>query len=212
MIIVMRKLVILLFPILLVGCFTSKQIIEGKYGFNSTYGVVYEIDLHSDKTFFYKWQNGLNYGTITGVYEKQGKYLLLNGGTKPPDQKIRVEESLRDSNDSIYIEIMSFDNSPLSMAIVTLNAEQVLTTDMKGKVVVKKTADIKKIKIDYLSFDIPEYQVQNTYSNQFLIQAYTPLKQEIYFKNVKVRTKGRKLIMIDNPLSEGKPITLKKSN
>lgn len=208
----MKRLVIFLFPFLFVGCFTSKQIMEGKYKFKGTYEVAHEIDLRSDKTFLYQWQNGLNNGTITGTYEKQGEHLLLNGGIKPPDKKIRVEESLKDNNDSIYIEVKSFDNNPLAMAVVTLNAEQMITTDMEGKAVAKKITDIKKIKVGYLSSDIPEYQVQQAKSNKFLIQVYIPLKQEIYFENVKVQVKGNKLIMTGNPLTEGKPIILKKSN
>jgi hypothetical protein len=193
------------------GCLITKNM-NGIYKNIEGYGVGEVLEIKSDSSFIYQWRVGLNSGTITGTYEKRGEYLFLNGGIKPPDQKIRVEENLKGNNDSIYIEVKSFDNNPLAMAVVTLNTEQMITTDMEGKAVVKKITDAKKIKVSYLSLNIPEYQVQKTKSNQFLIQVYTPLKQEIYFENVKVQVKGRKLIMTGNPLSEGKPIILEKSN
>ncbi|MCB0471470.1 MAG: hypothetical protein H6546_00765 [Chitinophagales bacterium] len=205
----MKKLIVFLLPLLLSGCFIGKQVMEGTYQFKGVYGVAYEMELHSNGTFTYNWQNGLNIGTTTGTWEKEDGFLVLNGGTKPPEQKILVQEGSKLDQDSIYIEMTNFEGDPLALANVVLNDDQVIVADVQGKAVTGKST-IRKIKVNYLTFDIPEYQVKNPSANHFAIKTYTELNPDVYFENTKVQIKGNKLIVPGNLLTEETPITLKR--
>lgn len=191
----------------MIGCISSKRVIVGRYEFKGIYGISYEMELQSNGKFIFFWQNGLNKGTTSGTWEKEGGFLVLNGGTKPPDQKIIVKESSHLSKDSLYFEVKDFDENSLGLALIVLNDEKVIITDGEGKAVIGKTT-IKQIKIYYLNSDIPNYLIRDQSSNYFVIKAYIELNTSVYFENTKVQIKGENLILPANQLSEY-PITLK---
>lgn len=193
----MKRLSMLLLPLLFGGCFTCKKAVDGIYKYKGVYGVFYEIEIHSDNTFIFYWSAGLNDGSVTGNIECHGSHLTLNGGT-PLEPKIKVEESSQSSTDSIYIKVKSFEDVPLGYAIVMLNNGQAILSDIEGNVVVKKAEVVKKIDVVYIAYDIPQYQVQKYTSNKFILRVDTSLKQKLYFENVKVRIKRKKLIMTGN--------------
>jgi len=182
--------------------------VEGSYQYEGVYGVTYEMELHSNSTFTYNWQNGLNKGTTIGTWKKVDAFIILNGGTKPPEQKIMIQESLHPSKDSIYIEVTNFEGDALGMATIMMNEEKELVTDAQGKAVIGLPT-IRKIKINYLAFNIPEYQVKNPYANHFVIKAYTELYPSVYFENAKVQIKRNQLIIPGKPLTK-EPISLKR--
>lgn len=204
----MKKIIVFLLPLLLSGCFTGKQVMEGMYQYKGVYGVAYEMELHPNGKFTYNWQNGLNKGTTTGTWEKEDGLLVLNGGTKPPVQKIMVQENSHPDKDSIYIEVTNFEGDPLGMANIVFNDEQVIVADMEGEAITGKS-EVRKIKINYLALVIPEYQVKNPSANHFAIKVYAELNPGVYFENTKVQIKGKKLIIPGNPLMEETPIMLK---
>ncbi len=191
----------------MIGCITSKRVIVGRYEFKGIYGISYEMELQSNGKFIFFWQNGLNKGTTSGTWEKKGGFLILNGGTKPPDQKIIVKESSHPITDSIYFEVTDFEENSLGLAVIVLNNEKVIVTDGEGKAVIGKTK-IEQIKIYYLSSDIPHYLIKDQSSNHFVIKAYRGLNTNVYFENTKVQIKGKNLILPANELSEY-PIPLK---
>jgi len=197
----MKKLIIFLLPLLLIGCFIGKQVMEGTYEYKGIYGVGYEMELHPNGTFTYNWQNGLNKGTTIGTWIKEDSYLVLNGGSKPPERKIVVQESLQPSHDSIYIEVTNFEGDPLGLANITINGTHPVVADVEGKAVIENMK-IEKIKVNYLACDIPEYQVKNTSTKHFIIKVYTELSPSIYFENTKGQIRGEKLIIPGNPLTE----------
>lgn len=205
----MKKLIIFLLPLLFSGCFTGKLIMEGTYQYKGIYGVGYKMELHSNETFTYNWQNGLYKGTTTGTWKKEDDYLVLNGGTKSSKQKIIVQENSQPDIDSIYIEVTNFEGDPLGLANIVINDNQKVITNVEGKAVIANMK-VEKIKINYLTLDIPEYYVKNASANQFVVKAYTELTLAVYFENTKVQVRGKKLIVPGNPLTEEEPVILKR--
>ncbi len=203
----MKKIIIFLITLILIGCISSKRVIVGRYEFKGINGISYEMELQSNGKFIFFWQNGLNKGTTSGTWEKEDGFLVLNGGTKPPDQKIIVKESSHLIKDSLYFEVKDFDENSLGLALIVLNDKKVIFTDGEGKAVIGKTT-IKQIKIYYLNSDIPTYLIRDQSSNYFVIKAYIELNTSVYFENTKVQIKGENLILPANQLSEY-PITLK---
>ncbi|MBO9703052.1 MAG: hypothetical protein J7604_22750 [Sporocytophaga sp.] len=203
----MKKNIILFLSLLLSACITRKLGIEGTYRYNGAYGIAYEIELHSNEKFIYNWVNGLNKGTIIGSWEKEDNNIVINGGSRP-EKKIDVHEDSLLDKDSVYIEVTNLDGNPLGLANIVLNDERIIITDMEGKVSIKKE-QIRNIKINYQTFEIPKYQVKDFSSNHFRIKVSVESTPEIYFDNTKVKVKGSKLIMQGNLLTGGKTVTLK---
>lgn len=202
-------------PLLLSSCSTGKQVIEGMYQYNTDNKVSHEMQLHPNGTFTYSKIYGLSNitETLTGTWKKEGRSLVLNGGVKPPKQKLMVQENSVTDKDTIYIEdfqsynILSYPLSKDSIYIevrdsygslpltgVLLNDEQRITTDMQGIAVIGKSA-IEKIKIYFLDFNEPDYQVKNPTANHFLITIHLNFTPYIYFENTKVKIKRDELIL-----------------
>ncbi len=204
----MKRLFVFLFPVVLFsGCFINRSMI-GTYRNIEGYGVEQELHIKDNGMFTYNWIEGLNKGTTNGTWKNEDSGLILNGGTKQPEQKIIVQENTQASSDSIYIEVMSFEGEPLGKVSVVLNDKIGVVGDLEGKIIIDKIP-IKKIKVNYLGMHIPEYQVKNSSANHFIIKVYLTLTQNAYFENTRIQIRGKKLIM-QEPSLTGRKITLKK--
>lgn len=202
----MNKHIVVILIFLLSGCFSSKQVIEGTYSdsYKKNYGVAHELKLNSEGSFTYNWLIGLNQGSTTGTWEEKEGYLVLNGGTKPSELNIMVEESLQFNSDSTYIIGTDFENAPIGGAVIILNDKKEIVLDIDGRFILKKT-QINKIKVNYLELNLPEYKVKSPTTNYFKVKVRMDIKPRAYFENSKAQIKGNKLIIQSN-LAEDKII------
>jgi len=204
----MKKIIVFLLPLLFSGCFTGRKVMDGTYEYKGFYGVSYEMTLHSDSSFTYSLQNGLNKGVTTGTWKKEGAELVLNGGTPPLKEEIVVQEELNSKLDSIQVKVTDFDSVPLGLVNVTLNGVESVVTDMKGELVIGKT-NMARIKVNYLGKNFSEYNVVDSSANDFVIKVYTKSNPSVYFENTRVQVKGKKILVPSMPLTKT-PIMLKR--
>ena len=194
------KWCILLFPLLLTGCFTRKQAVEGTYRFAGTHGVAYEIEIQAGDSFVFTWQNGLDAGVTTGVWKQAQGAVVINGGTPSSPACCRVQEALVPSIDSTYIAVADLEGQGLGLAGLRLNGARDVSTDPSGKIAIRR-AEVKTIQVFYLGLDQPAYQVQDPAANHFVMQL-APLQQpSVDFKNTELRLRGNQLRMPGNQLT-----------
>jgi hypothetical protein len=56
-------------------------------------------------------------------------------GEKKPEPIITVEEKNNGNRDSIYIEVTNFERTPLGLAAVKINNQNITFTDIAGKTI-----------------------------------------------------------------------------
>lgn len=193
---------------LLQGCNSEKGYLDATYRYKGIYGIAHVVELRSDSTFSYYWQQGLNKGVIEGIYKKDRKKIVLNGINSKPEKMVVREGNIK-SKDSTYFQVMDMEGKPLPMATIVLDSIKVLETNMDGKVAYSRAIIRKKFDIYYLVFH-EEYEFKNRESNQFLIQIDFHQDSEFYLEKVKGKIGKNQLILKNNPVSNDENIKLQK--
>ncbi len=190
----MKGQIVAILSLLFTGCITSRQLSEGMYRKVFSNEVVYTLIIQPNDSFTYRWFTGMSSGKETGVYEKLKSCIILNGGTFPAE-KSYIFESFRNDSDSVYVEMVDFAGRPIYMGVAIIDGKGTVT-DLDGKSIIRKDRNVEMIEVKYLSLNV-KYQVQKNASNYFVIKLDTEIKDQVYFKDVKVKIKHEKLIMRD---------------
>ena len=130
----MKKIFIVILNLMLNSCIIHKPNFYGNYEYNGVYGIYHGIEIFQNSTFSYRWRVWLNSGESIGTYKIQNGNLILIG-EKKPEPIITVEEKNNGNRDSIYIEVTNFERTPLGLAAVKINNQNITFTDIAGKTI-----------------------------------------------------------------------------
>ena len=194
----------LILIVLIVSCQSIKDFNEekiyGKYRWYGIYGVTSSITLNKDKTFIYRWQQGLMNGTTNGNWRLVAQTLVLNSEKQPNDpvEKFQIisEESIPSNH--YHLKIMEENNEPMWFVSCTLMNDTVsihhTVTDTNGVCKIPLVEEGNKIEICFLGYYSIDIPVGELNGNSLIIKMKEKAAYYEYFTNRRWKIKDDKLI------------------
>ena len=195
------KIYYLLFIFLILGCSSSKKVsdsdIVGKYSYKGIYGIGSTIDFNEDKTFIYKWVEGLIGGSTKGTWSVSGKKIILNSDRKKSDViKFKILEN--SENNLGFYELKFLDENkdilPKVICLFMKESDEIkeLDANFDGELRVSKNEDFQKVRFIFLGFHEFEIKKEDLKGNVTLMMIQKESHYQ-YFENEVMILKGDKI-------------------
>jgi hypothetical protein len=201
------KLLIIILAIFLSSCSVSTNSFIGTYRYSSGF-TAEKINIISKDSFQYESYTCLADYKFLGSIKPENDYYLFSGDSIPHKSRFHYTKYNKKSSDSLYITLTDFKDEPLVFKYLMFNGVKLLMTNTEGEITVLNNPSINKLEVYRDSSCVIQNEFVN--HNAFKIKLYVPSNGEIFFNNIKVKFKRRRLIYYW-PSEDGlEKVTLKK--
>jgi antitoxin component YwqK of YwqJK toxin-antitoxin module len=155
------------------------------------------IQLSTDSTFIYNWQQGLLGGQTKGFWRINGDKIILNSEKQPNGGSMvnNVEVMNQYTSPNTAIKISDENGTPMAFANCTVIAghhSYYSVTDSNG-IAIFQVRSVRKISISYVGYKTISYTSNETSNNWFVFTMHKDDEPYHYFTNVHWTVKSGRL-------------------
>lgn len=184
--------------------------LAGKYYWKGIYGVGETLVLNNDKTFEFKWHQGLMNGISRGKYTLEKKLITLNSFKQPEsidNFKIHYLKTSAENN-SYFIKILGLDKTPLGFAnCMFIKNGKIIegkAAAENGTLYFTKKPIAEKLHIDFIGYNKAEIEIKDLKTNSFEITLTETPEYYEYFTNRKFKMRNNSILSIESKKSQNK--------
>lgn len=170
-----KRIYTILTLLIFISCSSRKKItsdqIVGKYQWSGFSGVGSTIELNTNQTFVFHWQQGLLQGVTNGTWKQDGKYVIFHSGIQPNEYSTDLYEIIkteRKNTDSILFKVIGSedDNFPFVNCELKYGSKTIRggTTNFQGAIEFPRL-EYDSIILSYVGYRTIRYKLDSSLSS-----------------------------------------------